>query len=125
MIGCVAMFTGLIALALPIGVIGANFAEMYQEFITNTWSSIGKAFRVDDMDEEAMQELFDQFDADSSGRISDVELRDALKRMNFELTDSDFHSLLAQIDPNKDKEITFDEFVNMIYFIQVQRRNHI
>eukprot|EP00966_Prymnesium_polylepis_P003542 80993-Prymnesium_polylepis.1 len=95
-IAVVAMLSGVIVLALPITVLGSNFAQISEMY-----------------EEDAAQFAFQDYDTD--GRIDEEELRDFLrsKRREGKLrvdVDTSIASLMAKYDPDQNGYLTMDEF---------------
>ena len=59
--------------------------------------------------------LFEQFDADGNGLISQHEFCDALKSIDgADFTRADVAALIKHFDLNRDASVDYDEFVNML-----------
>ena len=69
---------------------------------------------VDNLSEEQIRALFDEFDDDGKGTIDSNELQNALKSMDVHLSMEQIDDLINEIDENKDGVVDFDEFKVMI-----------
>ena len=64
----------------------------------------------------SIQQWFQAFDADRTGRISADEMRKMLSSItNAPVQQSDVHELMAAFDANADGGICFSEFVNLVW----------
>ena len=57
-----------------------------------------------------LEEIFREMDADSSGKLSAIEFRNALRSLNLGLTARDIDQLLFRVDTNADGQIDWQEF---------------
>ena len=57
-----------------------------------------------------LETIFSQIDADGSGKISSLEFRNAMRKLNLGLTARDIDQLLLRIDTNNDGQIDWQEF---------------
>ncbi|KAF0749728.1 hypothetical protein AaE_006936 [Aphanomyces astaci] len=65
--------------------------------------------------EHKYRSVFDEFDVDHSGAISPDELRTLLKSVGEEdLDDADINDIIAQADADKNGQIEFNEFIQMM-----------
>lgn len=55
--------------------------------------------------------IFQYFDADQNGRISKLEITEAINRMGFEVPAKFIGELIMEADLNKDGEISYEEFL--------------
>lgn len=85
-IACSVMFIGLVAMALPIGVIGTNFSDMYREAIAHSWTDIGRALKIDKMTEPDMIAFFNEMDEDGSGDLSIIELKKQFDKTGYAIS---------------------------------------
>eukprot|EP01048_Picozoa_sp_COSAG05_P017956 COSAG05_NODE_2543_length_2926_cov_1.632826_2_plen_66_part_00 len=60
-------------------------------------------------------------DADDSGTLTYNELKDGLPEVGVFLTNDQFKSVMRLIDPDQDKDLTLDEWLNFMQAV----RNHI
>eukprot|EP01083_Nonionella_stella_P069115 184082_1 len=87
--------------------------------------TIDPTMNIQNMSEEEMQSVFDQFDEDGGGSIDCDELQNALKLMGQELSKEEVDQLFKQIDTNGDGEIDYEEFKVMVaqtWFIDAFQR---
>jgi centrin-1 len=59
---------------------------------------------------EEIRDLFDQFDVDGSGDITDIELLKALKSCGLNIDLTGVRDMIKQVDRNGDGSLDFDEF---------------
>lgn len=57
------------------------------------------------------RDAFDLFDQDGSGAISIDELKEVMKKLGNDTSQSDLQSMVNEIDKNGDGEIDFNEFI--------------
>ncbi|XP_061179922.1 squidulin-like [Saccostrea echinata] len=57
---------------------------------------------------------FDEFDASGNGELTVQELRDALKGMGANLSDADISSMFRDIDEDKSRSISKNEFIRQM-----------
>ncbi|CAK0786958.1 Calcium-dependent protein kinase 2 [Coccomyxa viridis] len=67
--------------------------------------------------EENMYRAFQHFDTDNSGTISQAELREALRRLPGDL-DKNIDEILAEVDKDKNGEVDYEEFCEMMRGMQ-------
>lgn len=60
------------------------------------------------------QNIFKRVDSDGDGHISIVDLRKVLAEIGEEVTDSQLHDLIAEVDTNRNSLIEFDEFLELM-----------
>lgn len=65
------------------------------------------------VNQEELQKVFNQFDANRDGKISVTELRDVLKSMGSSITEEELKRVLEDIDTNKDGFINLSEFSSL------------
>lgn len=118
----IVMITGVLVLALPIGVVGSNFSQLYTERLQLDWKSASGVLDVDALDEAGMRDLFHHFDASGDGTISKKEFISAFKGAGVEGSDEFFASLFDKADDDGGGEICEDEFVSMCKAMQQARR---
>jgi Ca2+-binding EF-hand superfamily protein len=63
-----------------------------------------------------VKDIFAEMDTDSNGKISSVEFRNAIRRLQLGLTSREIDELLRRIDTNNDGQIDFAEFCNKFDF---------
>ncbi|XP_038848896.1 calcium-binding protein 2-like [Salvelinus namaycush] len=62
-----------------------------------------------------LRDAFKEFDANSDGQISIMELREAMKKlMGEQLTNREIDEILRDVDLNRDGLVDFEEFVRMM-----------
>lgn len=79
----------------------------YSEFIVATMS------QKKNLSEEKLTAAFKLFDTDGNGTISPTELKDVLSSSG-QISDEAIEEILKQADENKDGEIEYDEFVELM-----------
>ena len=72
---------------------------------------------------ETFKRQFSQIDVDSSGDISDTEIKMLFDAMNIKVTEKKFKRLIKSIDLNGNGSIEFDEFCFMMYCIVSNDKN--
>ena len=58
-----------------------------------------------------LQDVFDQFDKDKDGKISGLELGNAMVSMGQNPTEEEINEMMREVDLNQDGKIDFDEFM--------------
>ena len=58
-----------------------------------------------------LQDVFDQFDKDKDGKISGLELGNAMMSMGQNPTEEEINEMMREVDLNQDGKIDFDEFM--------------
>ena len=61
-----------------------------------------------------MERAFKVFDKNGDGKINHMELKEAMKAMGQELTDEQIELMIDSADLDKDREINFEEFKQMM-----------
>ena len=63
--------------------------------------------------EAALRRLFDEFDTDKSGSISNSDLRKLINDAGFgdDVSDDEIEQLIARVDTSGDGKVSFDEFL--------------
>lgn len=79
----------------------------------------------------ALECMFQQVDADKSGKLSYQEFRDAFKTLSYGLNDNDVKMLISMADEDKDEKIDWKEFLDIgikmiktIYSRNIAKKNH-
>ena len=60
---------------------------------------------------KSLDQIFREFDADGNGFISEVEFRNAIRKLDLGLTSRDIDQLMSRIDTNNDGKISHTEFM--------------
>ena len=63
---------------------------------------------------EEIKEAFDLFDTDGSGSIDPKELRAAMQSLGFEAKNQTIYQMINDLDKNRNGNIDFDEFLDMM-----------
>lgn len=58
-----------------------------------------------------LDQIFNEFDSDGNGSISQVEFRNAIRRLNLGLTSREIDKIMLRIDTNSDGRIDYNEFM--------------
>ena len=66
------------------------------------------------MSEDRIRAVFEEFDVDGGGTIDADELQRALRQMDRDLTAGEIEGIISEIDANGDGVIDFDEFKVMV-----------
>ena len=61
-----------------------------------------------------MKEIFDEFNPDRDGQITQVEFRNAIRKLNLGLSSKEIDNLMARIDANADGLIDYNEFAQKL-----------
>ncbi|KAF9649947.1 putative calmodulin [Thelephora ganbajun] len=81
----------------------------FREFLTMM------AMKMNDADSgEEIKEAFKVFDRDGSGYISAAELKQVLASLGERLTDDEIDMMIGEVDVDRDGQIDYEEFVNMM-----------
>ena len=59
---------------------------------------------------KSLREIFNEFDEDGNGFITQVEFRNAMRKLNLGITSREMDQVLQQIDNNGDGKIDWQEF---------------
>ncbi|NRA34588.1 MAG: aminotransferase class I/II-fold pyridoxal phosphate-dependent enzyme [Polyangiaceae bacterium] len=70
------------------------------------------------------RKLFDRFDLDGTGKISESELQEVLHSWGEEVAEHEVRALLKEIDTDGDGEIDYEEFRNFMLNLSSANRNH-
>ena len=68
----------------------------------------------DDQKKEDFREIFDIFDADHGGAISNSEIKQCMQTLGQNPTDDDIKEIITEVDYNGDGEVNFAEFLVMM-----------
>ena len=60
---------------------------------------------------KSLDDIFKEFDADGNGHISQVEFRNAIRRLGLGLSSRDIDTLMVRFDTNEDGKIDYAEFM--------------
>uniref|UniRef100_A0A7S1ME47 Calmodulin n=1 Tax=Alexandrium catenella TaxID=2925 RepID=A0A7S1ME47_ALECA len=71
-----------------------------------------EGFRRDEVQE--MRRLFERFDADDSGEISAMELKELFRHMGYRVTMDQVHLFVAQVDENNSNCLDFREYLKLM-----------
>lgn len=111
---------------LTMEIVRGKYFKLSQE-VGSMLSSIENQITIRDgsnITEEQMKEFkesFDHFDKDKSGQLSALEFRGCLLSLGVDIPaeaipgdDAEFERIMARVDPNKDNQISFEEFVSFM-----------
>lgn len=59
---------------------------------------------------KTIQQIFNEFDEDGNGFVTNVEFRNAIRRLGLGITSREIDQLMGQIDTNQDGKIDYQEF---------------
>eukprot|EP00092_Neocalanus_flemingeri_P003873 GFUD01004170.1.p1 GENE.GFUD01004170.1~~GFUD01004170.1.p1 ORF type:complete len:153 (-),score=52.09 GFUD01004170.1:118-576(-) len=76
-------------------------------------SMMARKMREPDRD-EGLQATFRVFDKDGNGFISPAELRHVMTNLGVKLTNEEVDEMISEADMNKDGQVDYQEFVNMM-----------
>ena len=68
-----------------------------------------------------LRKVFDEIDTDGSGEIGRTELQRAFQKLGYTATEREVRSMLAEVDTDKNEEVSFQEFCN--YFCSLPSPN--
>lgn len=57
-----------------------------------------------------MKEIFSDFNPDQEGQVTQVEFRNAIRKLNLGISSKEIDQLMVRVDANKDGMIDFNEF---------------
>lgn len=60
---------------------------------------------------KSLDEIFHEFDEDGNGHISQVEFRNAIRKLGLGLSSRDIDQLMVRFDSNEDGKIDYSEFM--------------
>ena len=69
------MMIALLVIALPVGVVGANFNKLYEDHLKSEWNALD----ITKMEVADMEALFREIDNDGSGYIDEKEFTRKLR----------------------------------------------
>ena len=75
------------------------------------------------MTEEKLQITFKMFDKDGSGSITPEELKGILG-LSTKYSDKVWNEIISQIEHNKDDEVTYEEFKNMMLKLIIKNQSN-
>ena len=116
-ITCVVMLSGIVVLALPIGIIGGNFAELYDEYKYN--KKMAGKLHLETMDIQTMTDLFNLIDADGSDSVDIFELRAAFENHGLTMDGSKMLHFFGLADRAGGGKLSLSEFIHMCKLMQV------
>jgi len=61
---------------------------------------------------QTLDQIFKEFDSDGNGSISEVEFRNAIRKLGLGLTSREIDKLMLRIDSNSDGKIDYNEFIS-------------
>ena len=106
----------MVLLALPIGIIGSNFAALYRDYEFEKEHVLHHKF--EDMTEKDMLLLFEDIDEDDNKTIDIFELKTAFDQMGLRVDASKLTKFFADADHDKSGAISCDEFILLCKRIQ-------
>jgi len=91
---------------------GARTTIHTQSSSSSTWNIdiFEKLRQIIRASTKSFEDIFKEFDEDKNGFISQVEFRNAIRKLNLGLTSREIDALLAKIDTNSDGRIDWQEF---------------
>lgn len=111
---------------LTMDIVRGKYFKLSQEVVSMI-TSIDNQITIRDgsnITEEQMKEFresFDHFDKDKSGQLCGLEFRGCLLSLGVDIPaeavpgdDAEFERIMARVDPNKDGQISFEEFVSFM-----------
>eukprot|EP01049_Picozoa_sp_SAG25_P007159 SAG25_NODE_569_length_6863_cov_19.082200_4_plen_213_part_00 len=70
----------------------------------------------------AFRKAFDMLDTDGGGTMDVLELRAAMKKIGFQLSDVEVDTMAELMDDDKSGEIDFEEFMGCVMFAQAMKK---
>ncbi len=61
---------------------------------------------------KSFEDIFKQFDEDKNGIISQLEFRNAIRKLNLGLSSREIDKILTKVDKNSDGKIDYQEFID-------------
>lgn len=104
-VACVVMITGILALALPIAVIGSNFSTLYAEMTRqNAIKGVESIFDFQSLDEKTMTSMFESFDVQKKGFLTKKDFVGGFKKAGIERFGENFEDEYAAMYEEFDKD---------------------
>jgi len=96
--------------ALP----GARATIVSQSSSSTTWEVdiLEKLRQIIRSSSQSFEDIFREFDSDGNGSISQVEFRNAIRKLNLGLTSREIDKVMLRIDTNQDGKIDYHEFIS-------------
>jgi EF-hand domain pair len=93
--------------------VGARTTIYTQSSSSSTWNEdiFEKLRQIIRSSASSFEDIFKDFDSDGNGYISQVEFRNALRKLNLGVTSREIDKLLQKIDSNQDGKIDWKEFI--------------
>ena len=117
MMSCIVSLSGIVVLALPIGIIGGNFAELYDDYVR--LKNMRKGVTLETMDGEAMSAMFNHIDTDQSGTIDIFELKASFEEHGIKFDAQKLLFYFSEADRTGGGKLSLSEFVHMCQLLQV------
>ena len=117
MLAAICALSGIVVLALPIGIIGGNFAEVYEAY--KFQKKMGEKMHLDRLDVEAMTVLFNHIDADGSNSVDIFELKSAFENHGMKIDGPKMLHYFSKADKTGGGKLSLSEFIHMCKLIQV------
>lgn len=92
---------------------GARTTIVSQTSSSSTWDVdiLEKIRQIMKTSASSLDQIFREFDSDGNGTISDIEFRQAIRKLSLGLTSREIDKLMLRIDSNQDGKIDYNEFM--------------
>ena len=117
MVAVIVAMSGIVVLALPIGIIGGNFAELYDDF--KFAQKMGARLKLDTLDVEAMVALFQRMDSDGNEAIDIFDIKFIFEEHRMKIDSAKLLHYFSTADRLGTGKLTLSEFIFMCKLIQV------
>ena len=93
---------------------GARTTIVSQSSSSSTWDVdiLEKLRQIMRSSSQTLDQIFKEFDSDGNGSISEVEFRNAIRKLGLGLTSREIDKLMLRIDSNSDGKIDYNEFIS-------------
>ena len=121
MVANIVMILGIVMLALPIGLLGTRFVNLYDQRLQLDWRKAAKVLDIDGLDEEGMVALFNQFDESGDGLISRKEFLKVFEKAGLDNLEEMLRALFDKVDGDSSGGISLPEFIEMCKQVQLAK----
>lgn len=92
---------------------GARTTIISQTSSSSTWDIdiLEKLRQIMRSSSKNFDQIFREFDSDGNGLITQIEFRNAIRKLNLGLTSREIDKLMLRIDTNQDGKIDYNEFM--------------
>ena len=122
MIGCIVSLSGIVVLALPIGIIGSTFAELYNEHLFI--KAHGEKLDLATMDDKSMIDLFCHIDGNNSHTVDIFSIKEAFSKGGVVVSGPRLLKEFCAVDHSGTGLIALHEFIQLCKMV-VQGNNNV